>query len=149
MRAVVQRVLRAEVSVAGEIVGRIGAGLCVLVGVGSADGPEDADLLGDKLVSLRIFEDAEGKMNLDLRETGGALLAVSQFTLFGDVRKGRRPGFTDAMAPGPAEVLFERCCARIRAGGVQVAQGRFRTEMEVSLVNHGPVTILVDTKRTF
>lgn len=149
MRAVVQRVRRASVRVGDEVVGEIGAGLCVLVGVSRDDVDADADGLADKVLGLRIFEDDEGKMNRSLLETGGALLAVSQFTLFGDARKGRRPSFIEAMEPVRANELFERFCQKCRAGGAEVATGRFRAEMLVELANDGPVTILLDTKRTF
>ena len=147
MRAVVQRVSSAQVASEGELTGKIDAGLCVLVGVGSADGEADAATLADKVVKLRIFEDEAGKMNKSLLDVGGALLAVSQFTLYGDTRKGRRPSFVDAMEPVRAEALFEAFCAACRAQGVTVATGRFRTHMSVSLVNDGPVTILLDTDR--
>lgn len=149
MRAVVQRVSRAEVRVDGEVVGRIEQGLCVLVGVGQKDSDDDASLLADKVVGLRIFEDEEGKMNRDLTQVGGAVLAVSQFTLFGDARKGRRPSFTQAMEPGRAAELFQRFCAACRERGVKVETGRFRAHMHVELVNDGPVTILLDTERVF
>lgn len=149
MRAVVQRVARASVTVGGERVGEIGAGLCVLVGVARGDGEDDARGLADKVVGLRIFEDADGKMNRDLREVGGAVLAVSQFTLLGDVRKGRRPAFLEAEAPEPAERLFERFVQHCRDSGVTCATGRFRTDMAVELVNDGPVTILLDTRKLF
>ena len=149
MRAVVQRVSRAKVTVSGEVVGAVERGLCALVGVGKGDGPEDADALAEKIVGLRIFEDDAGKMNRDLGEAGGALLAVSQFTLFGDVRKGKRPAFVDALEPVAAEALFERFVARCRDLGRPVETGRFRTHMEVELVNDGPVTILLDTKKLF
>jgi D-tyrosyl-tRNA(Tyr) deacylase len=148
MRAVVQRVTRAEVRVDDECVGRIAGGLCVLVGVAEGDTEEDARALADKVVHLRVFEDAAGKMNLDLQQTGGSLLCVSQFTLLGDVRKGRRPSFGDAMAPEPAAVLFERFCERCRAT-VPVETGRFRATMAVELVNDGPVTLLLDSKGAF
>ena len=147
MRAVVQRVTQASVSVGGAVVGRIGAGLCVLVGVGRGDVDADADALADKVVGLRVFTDAEGKMNRALAEVGGALLAVSQFTLFGDTKKGRRPSFGDAMEPEGANRLFERFCAACRAQGVAVQTGRFRAHMLVALENDGPVTILIDTHR--
>ncbi|MBK7580610.1 MAG: D-tyrosyl-tRNA(Tyr) deacylase [Myxococcales bacterium] len=149
MRAVVQRVRRAEVSVEGDVVGRIAAGLCVLVGVGRDDTDADADTLAEKVLGLRVFEDVEGKMNRSLLDTGGALLAVSQFTLFGDARKGRRPSFIEAMEPERANVLFQRFCEKSRAGGVEVATGRFRADMCVALENDGPVTILIDTKKVF
>ncbi len=149
MRAVVQRVRKASVRVGDEVVGEIGAGLCLLVGVGRDDVEADADGLADKVLGLRIFEDDEGKMNRSLLETGGALLAVSQFTLFGDARKGRRPSFIEAMEPVRANELFERFCQRCREGGAAVATGRFRAEMLVALENDGPVTILLDTRKTF
>lgn len=149
MRAVIQRVSRAEVRVAGEVVGRVLAGLCVLVGVAADDTDEDAAALAEKVVSLRVFEDEAGKMNRSVLEAGGGVLAVSQFTLLGDVRKGRRPGFSAAMEPAGAERLFERFCASCRALGAPVETGRFRAHMDVELVNDGPVTILVDTRKTF
>lgn len=149
MRAVVQRVSRAEVRVDGEVTGRIASGLCVLVGVGQGDDEAAAVALADKVSGLRVFEDDEGKMNRSLVETGGALLAVSQFTLYGDVRKGRRPSFGQAMEPGRAAVLFERFCDECRKRGLGVETGRFRAHMDVDLVNDGPVTILLDTERTF
>jgi len=149
MRAVVQRVLRAEVRVGEECAGKIERGLCALIAVGKGDDERDADTLADKLGGLRIFEDAEGKMNLSLLEAGGAVLAVSQFTLFGDVRKGKRPSFGEAMDPERARQLFERCCEGLRRAGLDVQTGRFRAQMQVELVNDGPVTILIDTKRAF
>jgi D-tyrosyl-tRNA(Tyr) deacylase len=145
MRAVVQRVSRASVVVEGEVVGRIARGLCVLIGVGKHDLEKDADQLADKLVGLRIFEDDAGKMNLSLADAGGSLLCISQFTLFGDTRRGRRPSFGDAMEPDMAKRLFERLCNACRARGVTVETGRFRAQMEVELVNDGPVTLIVDT----
>lgn len=148
MRAVVQRVTEARVTVEGEVTGQIGAGLCVLVGVGKHDSDALADALADKVVRLRIFEDEAGKMNQSLLDVSGALLAVSQFTLFGDTSKGRRPSFVAAMEPGRAEQLFERFCLACRNLGVTVSTGRFRTHMSVSLVNDGPVTLLLDTDRS-
>jgi D-tyrosyl-tRNA(Tyr) deacylase len=148
MRAVVQRVTSARVCVGDETVGRIGRGLCVLVGVAAGDSEADARSLADKVVGLRIFEDEAEKMNLDVRQVNGALLCVSQFTLLGDARKGRRPSFTDAMAPEPAAALFERFCAYCREA-VAVETGRFRATMQVELVNDGPVTLLLDTRRAF
>src|SRR4051794_10554766 len=143
MRAVVQRVSRAEVRVDGQVIGKIGEGLCVLVGAGNGDTPADALALVDKVVNLRIFEDAEGKMNRSLLDTAGGLLAVSQFTLYGDARKGRRPSFVDALEPVAAERLYESFVTAARAAGVaRVETGRFRAMMEVDLVNWGPVTIL-------
>jgi len=149
MRAVVQRVNHASVTVEGTVVGRIDRGLCVLLGVGREDQDADATALADKVVSLRIFEDEAQKMNLSVLEVGGALLAVSQFTLFGDVRRGKRPSFIEAMEPTRAEALFERFCAQCRTRGAQVETGRFRTHMQVALENDGPVTILIDSKRAF
>ena len=150
MRAVVQRVSRAEVRTGGEVVGKIGRGLCVLVGAGQGDASADAEQLAEKLVNLRIFEDDAGKMNLSLLEVRGELLLVSQFTLYGDARKGRRPSFVDALEPEAAERLCaELAAAAARLGAVNVQTGRFRTMMEVELVNWGPVTILLDTRKTF
>ena len=149
MRAVVQRVAHAQVTVDDEVVGRIEQGLCVLVGVGKDDVDADARTLAEKVVGLRIFEDAEGKMNESVADHGAAVLAISQFTLYGDVRKGKRPSFGDAMEPGRANELFEAFCARCRELGVTVATGRFRAHMRVALENVGPVTILMDSKKTF
>jgi D-tyrosyl-tRNA(Tyr) deacylase len=149
MRAVVQRVNHATVTVEGEIVGRVELGLCVLIGVGRDDTDADAAALADKIVGLRIFEDEAQKMNLSVLEAGGALLAVSQFTLFGDVRKGKRPSFSEALEPVRAEALFEQFCDECRTRGARVETGRFRTHMRVELSNEGPVTILIDTKRAF
>ena len=149
MRAVVQRVRSASVRVGDELVGAIGPGLMVLVGVARDDAEADADTLADKVLGLRIFEDDDGKMNRSVQDTGGALLAVSQFTLFGDARKGRRPSFVEAMEPGRANQLFERYCQKSRDAGVSVATGRFRADMLVALENDGSVTILLDTKKLF
>jgi D-aminoacyl-tRNA deacylase len=149
MRAVVQRVLKSQVAVEGQVTGSIGEGLCVLVGVGTEDTDDDAEKLAEKLANLRIFEDAEGKMNRSLVETGGQMLLISQFTLFGDVRRGNRPSFTGAMAPERAEALFEKVCRHVEARGIPIGCGRFRTTMLVELANDGPVTILLDTKRAF
>lgn len=149
MRAVVQRVNRAAVRVDGETVGEIAQGLCVLVGVIEGDGPLEARQLAQKVVSLRIFSDADDKMNLSVKDVGGGVLAVSQFTLAGDVRKGNRPSFICAMAPDPARALFEQFCDALRALGVSVQTGRFRAHMAVELENDGPVTLLIDTQRTF
>jgi len=147
MRAVVQRVTQAAVTVDGEVVGAIGRGLCILVGVGKDDADQDASALAAKLVALRVFDDGEGKMNLALGDVGGSLLLVSQFTLLGDVRKGSRPSFTDAMEPERARDLFETVCAGCRSLGATVATGRFRAHMNVTLSNDGPVTLILDTKR--
>ena len=149
MRACVQRVSQAQVTVAGETVGRIGHGLVVLLGVAADDTAADASYLADKLVGLRIFEDADGKMNLGLSEAGGAMLVVSQFTLLGDCRKGRRPSFTDAAGPELAETLYETFVAAVSGLGVNVATGRFRQNMRVSLENDGPVTLLLDSRKRF
>jgi D-tyrosyl-tRNA(Tyr) deacylase len=149
VRAVVQRVSRASVTVADRIVGEIGRGLLILLGVGQADTEQDADYLADKCAGLRIFEDAQGKMNLSVRDVGGAALVVSQFTLYGDARKGRRPSFTDAAPPDRAEALYRRFAARLREAGLPVASGEFQAMMQVSLVNDGPVTILLDSGRLF
>ena len=144
MRACIQRVLEAKVTVAGEVVGEIGAGMLVLLGVAAGDTEADARWLADKIAGLRIFEDEAGKMNLGLAETGGAMLVVSQFTLLGDCRKGRRPSFVDAAPPELAEALYETFVAAVRAQGIPVATGRFRAQMLVSLANDGPVTLVVD-----
>lgn len=149
VRAVVQRVSEASVSVDGRPTGSIGPGLCVLVGVGAGDSEDDARWLAGKVVELRIFEDEQGKMNRSLLDTGGALLAVSQFTLYGDARKGTRPGFIDAARPEAAQPLYDRFCAFCRARGVPVAEGVFRAAMRVNLVNEGPVTLLLDSKKLF
>lgn len=149
MRAVAQRVQRARITVAGEIVGEMGAGLLALVGVGKADGPEAAVELARKLVHLRVFEDAEGRNNASLLETGGTLGVVSQFTLLGDARKGRRPSYFEAAPPEQAEPLVDAVAAEARGLGVPVVTGRFRAQMQVELVNAGPVTILIDTERRF
>lgn len=149
MRAVVQRVSKASVSVEEAVVGAIGNGLLVLLGVGKNDTSAAADYLIEKLLGLRIFEDAEGKMNLNVRETGGAVLIVSQFTLFGDVRRGKRPSFDEAARPEQAGHLYEYVIAQIRAQGVECSTGEFQAMMQISLVNDGPVTILLDSEKTF
>ena len=145
MRAVVQRVSRARVVVGDEVVGEVGRGLLVLLGVGPADTEAGARWLADKVVGLRIFPDDEGKMNRDVTEAGGGVLVVSQFTLYGDCRKGRRPSFVGAAPPEVAEPLYEAFVAAVRAQGVPAATGRFAAMMQVELVNDGPVTLLVDT----
>jgi D-tyrosyl-tRNA(Tyr) deacylase len=149
MRAVIQRVNHAQVVVDGSSVGSVQLGVCVFVGVGRDDTEADAAALADKVVGLRIFEDDAQKMNLSVLDIGGAVLAISQFTLFGDVRRGKRPSFSQALEPAVAEQLFEQFCRECRTRGAQVETGRFRTHMLVSLENDGPVTILVDTKRAF
>jgi D-tyrosyl-tRNA(Tyr) deacylase len=145
VRAVIQRVCRASVTVDGETVGQIGRGFLVLVGVTHADGQAEADWLARKISGLRLFEDAAGKMNLGLAEVGGAVLVVSQFTLYGDARKGRRPDFLQAARPEQAEPLIDYLALRLEEEGLPVATGRFRAMMEVALVNDGPVTLWLDT----
>lgn len=149
MRAVVQRVTRASVQVEGETVGAIDHGLLILLGIAQGDSETDGDYLADKIVGLRIFEDAAGKMNLSVLDTAGAVLAVSQFTLFGDVRRGKRPSFDAAARPEQAVRLYEYFVSRVRAAGVRCETGRFRAMMDVELVNAGPVTILLDSKKAF
>ena len=146
MRALIQRVSAARVEVEGRITGSIGAGLLVLLGVRSEDTAADAEALVEKLMGLRVFEDEAGKMNLSLRETGGALLVVSQFTLYGDTRKGRRPSFDMAAAPDVANRLYTHFVEKARAQGVETQTGEFRATMSVTLTNEGPVTLLVETK---
>ncbi|MEX0586907.1 MAG: D-aminoacyl-tRNA deacylase [Pirellulales bacterium] len=146
MRACVQRVSEANVRVAGEVVGEIGLGLLVLLGVAGGDTAADAEQLANKVAGLRVFEDDDGKMNRSLSEVGGAMLVVSQFTLLGDCRKGRRPNFTAAAGPDLAETLYEIFVAKVCQEGIPVATGRFRQHMQVSLVNDGPVTLLLDTR---
>jgi len=149
MRAVVQRVSRASVNVGGAITGEIGVGLLVLLGVGQEDAPPDADYLAEKIVGLRIFEDEEEKMNRSVVDVGGAILAVSQFTLYGDVRRGKRPSFDAAARPEQARELYEYLVKRVRSLGVRCETGVFQATMEVELVNSGPVTILIDSKKQF
>jgi len=149
MRAVVQRVSRAKVTVHGEITGEIGPGLLVLLGVGTGDSRAGADYLADKTIGLRIFEDPAGKMNLSVVDIGGAVLAVSQFTLYGDVRRGKRPSFDGAAPPQLARELYEYFVERIRVAGLRCETGRFQEMMQVELVNEGPVTILLDSAKTF
>jgi D-tyrosyl-tRNA(Tyr) deacylase len=149
MRAVVQRVSEASVAVDGQVRARIGSGLCALVGVAQGDSGQDAEWLSGKTVELRIFEDGEAKMNRSLLDTGGELLAVSQFTLLGDARQGRRPAFTGAARPEEAQALYEKFCALCRERGVRVAEGVFGATMQVRLVNEGPVTLLLDSRKLF
>jgi D-tyrosyl-tRNA(Tyr) deacylase len=150
MRIVVQRVSRAAVRVDGQTVSEIGRGLLVLLGIGQEDTDADSDYIIGKILSLRIFHDDEGKMNRSVTDIGGGLLVVSQFTLLGDVRKGTRPSFSDAMPPADAEKLYGRFMEKLRAATpLKVAEGRFAAMMEVDLVNDGPVTILLDSQRTF
>jgi D-tyrosyl-tRNA(Tyr) deacylase len=146
MLACIQRVSRAQVAVGGEVCGRIGPGLLVLVGVGRGDSEADARQLAEKIAGLRVFEDEQGKMNRSLVETGGAMLVVSQFTLLGDCRKGRRPSFDAAAPPELAERLYEVFLEAAAAAGIEVASGRFRQHMQVELVNDGPVTLLVESR---
>ncbi len=149
MRAVVQRVSEAFVTVEGEETGRIAAGLMALIGVETGDTEKDASYLAGKIARLRIFEDEEGKMNRSVTETGGAVLAVSQFTLLGDARGQNRPGFIQAEKPEQANALYEYCCGEMRKLGLRVENGVFRTHMMVHLVNDGPVTILLDSRKRF
>lgn len=147
MRAVVQRVSRAKVTVASQVAEEIGMGLLVLLGVGIEDAAADADYLADKILGLRIFEDDDGKMNRSVVDVGGAVLVVSQFTLYGDTRKGKRPSFADAARPDKACRLYEYFVERIRATGARCETGRFQEMMQVELVNEGPVTILLDSEK--
>ena len=149
MRSVVQRTIRSSVTSEGTETGRIGEGLTVLLGVGRDDDEKDVVYTADKILNLRIFEDEEGKMNQSLLQTGGEMLVVSQFTLYGDVRHGRRPSFTAAAPPDLANRLYEEFVQYVEKQGVRVATGVFQTEMVVSLDNHGPVTILLDSKKEF
>jgi D-aminoacyl-tRNA deacylase len=149
MRAVVQRVTKASVTVEDSVVGSIGLGLLVLLGVSRSDTTASADYTIDKLLGLRVFEDGAGKMNLSVREVGGGVLVVSQFTLFGDVRRGKRPSFDDAARPEQARSLYEYVVGKIREQGIDCATGEFQAMMHVSLVNDGPVTILIDSDKVF
>jgi D-tyrosyl-tRNA(Tyr) deacylase len=149
MRAVVQRVCEASVRVEGRVVGQIGRGLLVLLGVGAGDTEDDADLLADKVLNLRVFPDEAGAMNRSLLDVAGELLLVSQFTLYGDARKGRRPSFIDAATPDEANRLYRHCVEKARGSGLRVEEGVFRAMMEVALVNDGPVTILLDSRKAF
>jgi D-tyrosyl-tRNA(Tyr) deacylase len=149
VRAVVQRVRRARVSVEGRETGSIDHGLLVLLGCGEGDGDADLDYVVSKVAGMRIFSDVEGKMNLDVQEAGGRLLVVSQFTLYGDLRRGRRPGFSGALVPDQARAMVDRAVSRWRALGLGVETGEFGADMQVELTNDGPVTILVDSRRLF
>ncbi|MGA7752990.1 MAG: D-aminoacyl-tRNA deacylase [Candidatus Sulfotelmatobacter sp.] len=149
MRAVVQRVSRAKVTVNEWVTGEIGLGLLVLLGVGHPDTEVDVNYLADKVVGLRVFEDEDGKMNRSVRDVGGSVLAVSQFTLYGDVRRGKRPSFDDAAPPDHGRRLYELFVERIRAAGLRCETGRFQEMMQVELVNEGPVTILLDSGKAF
>jgi D-tyrosyl-tRNA(Tyr) deacylase len=149
VRAVVQRVRDCSVTVAGRIVGSIPRGLLVYLGVGRNDGPSAVPALVDKVVNLRVFPDEEGKMNLSVKDTGGSVLVVPQFTLFGDVRGGRRPSYTAAAEPGAARALYEAFLRGVASEGLPVAGGEFQARMDVAYVNEGPITILVDTEKAF
>jgi D-tyrosyl-tRNA(Tyr) deacylase len=149
MRAVVQRVTHAQVTVNAEVMGSIGRGLVVLLGVGNADAESDADYMADKIVGLRIFDDENGKMNRAVSDIRGEILVVSQFTLYGDVRRGKRPSFDAAAPPERARELYEYFVNRIRAAGIACETGRFQEMMQVELVNDGPVTVLLDSAKTF
>lgn len=149
MRAVVQRVTSSNVKVDGEVTGQIEKGLLVLLGVGDEDTPKDTEYMVEKIVNLRIFEDEDDKMNLSLKDVEGELLVVSQFTLFGDCRKGRRPGFTEAARPEKADEFYIDFVNRARKMGIKTETGRFQTHMMVELVNDGPVTLLIDSKKNF
>jgi D-aminoacyl-tRNA deacylase len=148
MRAVVQRVSRAKVTV-GQLTGEIGLGLLVLLGVGRQDTEQDCVYLAEKIAGLRIFEDEDGKMNRSVQDVGGSVLVVSQFTLYGDVRRGKRPSFDEAAPPEPARKLYELFVERIRAAGLRCETGKFQEMMQVELVNEGPVTILLDSTKNF
>ncbi|NOZ21709.1 MAG: D-tyrosyl-tRNA(Tyr) deacylase [Planctomycetes bacterium] len=149
MRAVAQRVFEASVTVEGRLVGKIGRGLVVFLGVGEGDAEKDADYLAEKIAGLRIFPDADGKMNVSVKDVGGGVLMISQFTLYGDCRKGKRPSFVQAAEATEANRLYEYCVGRIKALGVETATGEFQAMMEVNVRNDGPVTILLDSKKEF
>jgi D-tyrosyl-tRNA(Tyr) deacylase len=149
MRVIVQRVSRAQVSVDGQVIGAIQRGLLVFVGIRREDTEKDLQWLADKIIHLRIFEDTEGKMNKSLADIEGEMLIISQFTLYGDCRKGRRPGFSDAAPPLHAEPLYQQFITEIKTKGIQVATGTFQADMQVELVNDGPVTLLLDSEKTF
>ena len=149
MRAVVQRVSSASVVVEGKVTGDVAGGLCVLLGVGVGDTESDARWMADKVCDLRIFEDEQGKMNRSVIDVRGGVLAISQFTLYGDARKGTRPGFVDAARPEVAQPLYAKFCEFVRARGVRVGEGVFRATMQVRIVNEGPVTLLLDSKKLF
>jgi D-tyrosyl-tRNA(Tyr) deacylase len=149
VRAVLQRVKEASVRVDGEVVGSIGPGLVVLLGVGTGDGERDAESLADRVLHLRVFEDDAGQMNRSVLEVGGGILVVSQFTLFGDARRGRRPSYIGAAPPEEANRLYGHFVEQLRPSGLEVATGVFRAMMDVALVNEGPVTILLDSRKAF
>ena len=149
MRAVLQRVSRASVSVDSEVIGQIDRGLVVFLGVAAGDGPADIEYITSKVAEVRVFADDDGRMNRSVADAGGALLVISQFTLLGDVRKGRRPAFDTAERPAEAETAYHEVVRRLRQTGVRVETGRFRAHMVIDVANDGPVTILVDSRRTF
>ncbi len=149
MRAVIQRVFTAQVQIEAQVVGHIDRGLCVFLGAGKDDGPQDFTAMADKIAGLRVFSDERGKMSLSVTDIGGAVLLISQFTVYGDVRRGRRPSFDGAMAPDLAQPAYQRLVTMVRDRGVTVQTGRFAAMMRVLVDNDGPVTILVDTKKTF
>jgi D-tyrosyl-tRNA(Tyr) deacylase len=149
MRCVVQRVTAASVLVEGQVVGAIGKGLVALIGVANGDGTADIDYVASKIRGLRVFGDDQGRMNRSLLEAGGSVLAISQFTLLGDVRRGRRPAFGDAAPPALARPVYDAVVEALRAGGVPVATGVFQADMALTLTNDGPVTIMIDSRRTF
>jgi D-tyrosyl-tRNA(Tyr) deacylase len=149
MRAVVQRVLSARCEVDGQVVSEIGRGLLVFLGIGKGDSAPDIDYIVDKILHLRIFEDENQKTNLSISDVNGSIMVISQFTLYGDVRKGRRPSFDGAMPPEEAERLYNEVVSRLRTSGIKVETGRFREMMRISLINDGPMTILLDSRRLF
>ncbi len=149
MRCVIQRVTEASVTVEGEVIGKIGKGYMILIGVSAEDGDKDIKYMADKVPNLRIFEDEDGKMNRSILDVGGEILAVSQFTLYGDARGGRRPSFSTAAKPEMANELYEKLVEAWRAQGLHVETGRFRAEMQVALINDGPVTLLMDSTKAF
>lgn len=149
MRCVIQRVSTAKVTVDDRVIGKINLGILALIGIGLEDDQKDVLWLADKILGLRIFEDEEGKMNLSLNEVNGELIIVSQFTLFGDCRKGKRPSFSDAAPPHIAKELFEELVRTLRDNGIKVETGEFQANMDVALINQGPVTILLDSKKNF
>lgn len=149
MRAVIQRVLEAEVKVDNKVIGSINKGLCVLLGVGKEDTKEDADYLVDKIINLRVFDDEDGKMNLSAKDLNREIMVVSQFTLYGDCRSGRRPGYTEAASPGKAEELYDYFINKVKETELKLEHGEFKAYMNLSLNNDGPVTLLVDSKKEF
>lgn len=149
MRIVVQRVSQAAVETEGEIIGRIGRGLLILVGIGPEDSEADIEYMADKILNLRVFSNEQGKMNLSVRDINGSMLAVSQFTLYGDCRKGRRPGYSRAAEPTKALDFYQKFVRQLSESGLKVEQGKFQADMQVSLINDGPVTLLLDSEKLF